>query len=200
MKTTERAMKSTKWVIAILAVGASFLLLAAVGLFVEILVWAHWPFNWPSDNSAAKLFEEHRPNFQRLVVMLREDRRTGTIPQHSVRIDPNWGDPDNTNSQTKKMSKQRFAEYVALFKKLGLRYGLTVGEKEEVQFNIACVGRLTIGPCSYKGLAYKPNYRYWTIVDSLEDTNLLKTGRITAPGSYLKALSPDWFIYQQEFD
>jgi hypothetical protein len=200
MKDPTPGEKSTKWITAIPVIGALSLLLAMVGLFGGLFVWAHWPLDWPSDNSATKLFEEHRSSFQRLVEMVREDRLTGAIPQHSVRIDPSWGDPDGANSQTKGLSKQRFAEYVVLFKRLRLRYGLTVGEKEEVQFNLACIGTLTIGPCSYKGLVYKPDRQYWVTVDSLEDKSLPGTGGIVAPGFYLKVLSPNWFIYRQEFD
>jgi hypothetical protein len=185
---------------AFLIVAASLIIIVPLAAAGGLFVFAHWPFNWPSDRSAAVLFEKHRPEFQKIVEMVREDRRTKVIPAYSVRIDPGWGNPGNVNSQTKKMSQQRFTEYVILFNKLGLRYGLTVGERETINFNIACIGTLVIGPCSYKGIVYKPDLRQPIIIGSLADADLPKGGTAVARGFYLKALARDWFIYRDEFD
>jgi len=156
--------------------------------------------NWPSDESMAVLFKAHRPILERIIAMVREDRKNGAIPLYSVRMDPSWGAPDKPDSQTKKMPKTRFAEYVDLFRVLGLRYGLTVGETEEIDFDVACIGVLAIGPCSYKGIVYKPEIKKPMIVDSLEDGKLPHSGDIVSPGVYLKVLAPDWYIYRWEFD
>ncbi len=155
---------------------------------------------WPSDESMAALFKAHRPTFERLVAMVREDRKNGVIPPSPVRMDPSWGRPDQPNSQTKMMSMSRFAEYEKLFRSLGLRYGITVGETHEIDFDVACVGVLSIGPCSYKGIVYRPEIPASAIVDSLEDGALPHKESAVAPGYYFKALAPDWFVYRYEFD
>jgi hypothetical protein len=177
----------------------------AVKEMVEILTKGVPPLaqqraSWPSDESMAVLFKAHRLTLERIVVMVREDRKNGAIPLNSVRMDPSWGDPDKPHSQTKKMPKSKFTEYVDLFRVLGLRYGLTVRETEEIDFDVACIGVLAIGPCSYKGIAYRPEIKKPMIVDSLEDEKLPHTGDTVSPGIYLKVLAQDWYIYRWEFD
>ena len=172
---------------------------------VEILTRAIPPLaqqraSWPSDESMEVLFKGHRPTLERIVAMVREDRKNGAIPLYSVRMDPSWGDPDKPDSQTKKMPKSRFTEYVDLFRVLGLRYGLTVGETEEIDFDVACIGVFAIGPCSYKGIVYRPEIKKPMVVHSLEDEKLPHTGDTVSPGIYLKVLAPDWYIYRWEFD
>jgi len=178
-----------------IAVAVGFI---AIGAFP--VAYAHWPFNWPSDVVCAELFNTHRADFLKLVDMVHEDRVSGAIPSGPVRIDPSWGDPRSRDSETKKMSESRFAEYVRLFDKLGLRYGLTIGDKDEVKFDIACVGVLAIGKCSYKGITYKPNTGYFQVVESLEDDKLPKSGNSVIPGYYLKLIRSDWYIYRVESD
>jgi hypothetical protein len=184
----------------ILLIIASALVLGLLGLIGLLYGWAHWPFNWPSDNASIALFRDHRAEFVRIVDMVREDQARRYIPRQSLRINPRWGRPNLADSQTKKMPVERFDEYAKAFNKLGLRYGLTLGNESEVDFNIACIGTLAIGPCSYKGIVYRPEAKWATTVGSLESNQLPNVNGTVAPGYYLRLIEGDWWIYRKEFD
>jgi hypothetical protein len=189
-----------RWILILLGGIVSLVTIGALTLLALVYVVAHWPFDWPSDAKSVGLFHRNRTEFVHLVDMVQEDRARGYIPQYPVRIDPSWGQPDNVNSQTKTMPIKSFQEYQATFSKLGLRYGLTVAGGDSVAFHIACVGVLVIGPCSYKGIIYRPDLRGASIVESLEDGKLPKAKGAVESGRYLLFLDSDWYVYRDEFD
>jgi len=184
-----------------------FIVLAAFVGFVVILIGAlifieHWSFNWPSDEAAIRSFQENRVLYERVVAMVHEDRLRGFIPQHGAYLNPEWGSPNQPNSQVKNMPLARFDEYKAIFRTLGVHDGIIVGPSgdEEIRFEISSIGLLAVGPGSYKGISYKPNLRYYDIVTSLEDKDLPKKGNAVASGCYYRRIDSDWYVYRWEFD
>jgi hypothetical protein len=188
-----------KWTAVTLAVCCVVVALPFAGL----ALWAHWPFNWPSDAKVADLFQKHRSEFSELIAMVRED--------HEMRsIHPDWlrsksgAEQDGHWSTASGITRDRWDEYKKRFSALGLKYGLDVNEDGSISFNIACIGTLIIAPASYKDLVYKPEAIPWgrgtIVVPSLENADLPKIDSHVSPGYYAKKIEDNWYITRLETD
>ena len=119
--------------------------LSAVG--VVALSAARSPF--PSDDALRATFVSHRADFERLVVMAKED-------SHLPRIAPDFTWLDDDVAWPRKnvgISEQRWSDYKQLFRKIGAPEGiLNYTNPTVIMFPIVSTGSVPSG--AEKGLAY----------------------------------------------
>jgi hypothetical protein len=133
----------------------------------------------PSDAKLKELFYASRDDFNRLVQMSEQGARV-------VRIDFDFTNM-NTDSGPQKnvgLSPERWQEYRALFKKLGLKDGLE-RRRSIVLFYVECEGSAIDGDC--KGIAYS-NKPLAPKESSLD--------RMPPDGSFFEPLSASWYLFR----
>jgi hypothetical protein len=189
---------------ALLGIGAILVFgAAAISLSpLAVKIWAHWPFDWPSDRQVEALFRKHHSDFVELVEMVKSDNQMESIRMNWLRAKGQTSPSDYHWTPNSGISLDRWAEYKRRFSGIGLKHGLSVSENGMIQFHLAVIGTLIIAPGSYKDLIYKPEAIPWgrgtTIVSSLEDDKLPKVNGNVEVGFYVRRIEPNWYISRLE--
>lgn len=148
-----------------------------------------------SDEQLEKTFRANQAEFNRLVAMSIEDRHVTTIAPSYTRLDTSSRWPREEIG----FSQQRWDEYRALFKKLGIPKGIgrhDSSPSSPVYFHAEARGPVTTG--SYKGYVYseKPLAPLLNSLDELPDEVVdHKAGHALA----YKALAKNWYLFHEEY-
>jgi hypothetical protein len=166
------------------------------GILVGIsLVW--WGCGQPSDASLERRFNKERPEFERLVGMMDEDRNMSRIaPDFTWRQDTlAWPRPESEWG----ISKQRWNDYRNLFSKTGLSDGVTRPDKSSDTLLDVWSWGLAIGGTSVSYLHCGPprNSYTHTAPPCLQTKDSGRVEYDKWEGYRYKKIAQDWYIYEQ---
>lgn len=143
----------------------------------------------PDDAALIGRFEEHKVDFDRLAVMLVEDKHLAGVTPERILLPDNydWPRPESEWGIT----KERWNEYRALFDKLGLQHGWwrIDGRDFEAASMVVAADRELAGCEVGKGYAYSPNElpRQVVSLDSLPDRS----------GIAFRKIGDGWYLIYQ---
>lgn len=141
----------------------------------------------PSDAVLETNFWKHEADFKLLVDMAQADQKVIRIANDFTWLDTNaaWPRPESEWG----ISNERWDQYRALFKKLGLSGGILKEERGEVTYLISSTkGLITNG--TSKGYAYSKNESL-PIVESLDNANSWPKGKRVI----FKKLKEHWYLF-----
>jgi hypothetical protein len=152
-----------------------------------------WAWSAPSDEALTKQFNKHRGELETLVAMTEQDSAVSLIAYDFIdrRDTGAWPRPKSEWGIT----EDRWNEYRALFRKIGLGRELIKDEQGNIYFMFHSDGSVVTG--SSKGLVYCPKAeatesRY---LPCIEQRDSGKSGDEKGNGSQYHRLSEHWYIY-----
>lgn len=170
-----------------------YISLSVIGLFlltvVGLWLWLKPNYYLPPESVVRQQFENHKPDYIRLVTLLQKDP-SATYIGNDGKVDI-----DGIHS--------RFVpEYRDLIRKIGAKF-VQVGGDGSIEFTLWGDGGAIMDD-SYMGVCYFPkNYKMnsvpgWsqTIVNSLASEKLPQEKGAVASGFYVVPIEPEWFIYR----
>lgn len=128
----------------------------------------------PGDDELIALLNEHRPDFDRLLLMFEQD-----TPVQAVH--PRYLRPGNA------IGEERWNEYRALFKKLGIAAGMYRYSGKAVWFIMEAKGSVLGG--SVKGLVYRPD-KPELLYENLDEP----PANLQENQDAFRKIDDDWFI------
>ncbi len=179
-------MKKRLKKIVIVLIGIGFLGMVSLGFLIYL--FSPHP---PTDERLIKNYSSHKADYERLVKMVKEDYTKGIS-----RVDYDWYDCswDWENSESKKcnLEEERWEEYRELFKRIGLKRGVSIGknsdEKFFVEFKVYSWGLVTGG--LEKGVTYA-EYKQKSVYASENPEN---------EWVKYKYIEDNWYIYLENYD
>jgi hypothetical protein len=172
----------------IFAFGFSFILL--------VIVSGCDPFNsnskHPSDDKLMLRFQKNESSFNKLVAMSTTDSKVIRIAFDFTWLESSWAWPRPDSELG--FSKERWDEYRDLFRKLGLKDGISRQNNSNgpvIFFTASSKGMTFRG--SSKGFAYSVNALSPTF-DSLDQIDVLKQKNQEHGDSY-KKIKDNWYLY-----
>ena len=149
-----------------------------IGVSVSFFIWLAWYLglltSHPSDAELIALLHDHKPEFEELMAMFEEDAPIKVVH-------PTWIDPEGV------ITLERWDEYRAIFRKLGIDAGMRRYEDTGLKFIVEVKGLVTGG--SDKGFEYRPP-KPEPLYDSLDEIPADLKSNV---GAYRK-IDDDWFI------
>ena len=165
---------------------------------LALLAVACDPFNsnakHPSDTALIQRFQKNEGTFNKLARMSTEDSKVIRIADTFTRLDTNWAWP-RPDSQLG-FSKERWNEYLARFKQLGLDSGISreTNAGSAVVFITASSKGMTLRGSS-KGYAYSEQ-SLSPVFDTLDDTPFDPKSR-AEHGVAFKPIKGHWYLYYE---
>jgi hypothetical protein len=167
-------------------------------IVISLLSWWKSKPHAPSDEALEQGFKKHRPELERLVVMMGEDSGAiaSTPPAQS---ELEFAGASILRPQS--VSKARWAEYEKLFNRADIKNGAIVGwRSNEIALVVYSWGNLP----SSLSLAYlhcgQPDYGFLPTEPACiekKDSGAGMYGHSTSFGYRYRKIADDWFILQQ---
>jgi hypothetical protein len=144
----------------------------------------------PSDAILVRNFEEHEEGFNRLIKMSEEDAHVIRVAHDFTRLETNWAWP-RPESQLG-FSRQRWADYRKLFRRLGLESGLSrEGSSKEADIYLISSSKGMTMSGSSKGYVYSRK-EITNVVESLDDAALIPAA--SEHGALYKRIKAGWYL------
>jgi hypothetical protein len=147
-----------------------------------------WAWSAPSDETLAKLFNQHRSDLESLVSMSREDYSVRRIANDFI-----W--PQDPEASSANLPEGRWNDYRTLFRKAGLTAGLQKDSHGNVYFIAHTEGTVVSG--GSKGLVYCEKTQ-GSSSDFLPCTEQHDSGKfedVKGRGSQYHRLTDHWYVY-----
>jgi hypothetical protein len=165
---------------------------------ISLLWWGCGPHQ-PSDASLERRFNKERPEFERLVAMMDEDRNMSRIaPTFTWRQDTvAWPRPESEWG----ISNERWDDYKRLFSKTGLDDGVTRPDKSsDTLLHVWSWGIVPAGiGVSYLHCGPPRDGYLHTAVPCLQNKDSGRGEYDPGDAYRYKKIAPDWYIFEESW-